>query len=47
MEVLTNNLITSLVIIVLTIFLLILLQIVARRSYHYIGSLENIRKERR
>jgi small conductance mechanosensitive channel len=47
MEYLTSNLITSLMIIILTVILILFLQIIARRSYKYIGSLEDIRKERR
>lgn len=47
MDELTTNLVTSLVIIVLTAILILVLQIAARRGYNYIGGLDNIRKERR
>ena len=47
MEDLTSNLITSLVIIILTAVLLIILQIAARRGNKYVSSIESIRTDRR
>ena len=47
MEDLTSNLLTSLLIVILTIVILIILQIVARRVYNSVNSIERVRKERR
>jgi small conductance mechanosensitive channel len=47
MEEWTSHLLTSLLIVVVTVVLLIIIQLVARRVYKYLESVEGVRRERR